>query len=172
MRAYIRLPLPFAVLVSTLAGCGSGTDSGFPLAMRRKLGFDAPLSSGFDSAPIPGVDSGFAAWKQARARRRFGPGGRLELRRRFRLDAGSSTGADSAFDTGGSTGWTRARHPIRAWGGLRLGFRRESGHRHGGRFELRRKGGDRFGCRFGIRRQSGRGADSGPPLASVITQAD
>jgi hypothetical protein len=106
MRAYIRLPLPFAVLVSTLAGCGSGTDSGLSSSDGgANSGFDAPLSSGFDSAPIPGVDSGFAGLEAGSS-----PGVDSGLEAGSSsgvdsgLDAGSSTGADSAFDTGGSTG--------------------------------------------------------------------
>jgi beta-mannanase len=87
MRAYVRSRLILAGLLSTLAACGSGTDSGpSPEEGGSSPGFDAGLAPSSDSGLDAGVSTSADSGREASST----PG----------ADTGSDVGADSGVDAG------------------------------------------------------------------------
>jgi beta-mannanase len=97
MRAYVRSPLIVAALFSTIAGCGSGTDSGLSSDEGgANPGSDAGLApgsdSGLDAGASTSADSGLEASSTPDTGSSMGGDASSEM--------DSTTGVDSGVDTG------------------------------------------------------------------------
>ena len=98
MRTYVRSHLVVASLLTTIAGCGSGTDSGLSSD-------EGGSTSGFDAGSAPSADSGLETgtmWLDTGASTSADSG--LEESSTPGIDAGPSIGAEASAEVDSTTG--------------------------------------------------------------------